>query len=242
MTTATRARIGFITPTGADSPHFEPFRALVPAGVHLEIEGLGLLRDNLYELGSSVEPMLQRAVQVVSEKGWQGVVLTGAPPELLNPGLQERLQAAVPVPATTALNACVAALRSLGASRILLLTPFDEGMNQRARDYLAARQIDAVCPPSAFDSIAEAMRLPPDEVYRLATSAFRGSPGVQAIYFQGAVLDPIAVLDRIEAEVRVPVVASNPAMLWYVLSRLGLTYHIEGYGQLLRAWPALPES
>jgi maleate cis-trans isomerase len=62
---------------------------------------------------------------------------------------------------------------------------------------------------------------------------------VDAIYFQGAVLDPIKSLERLESELGKTVVASNPAMLWYVLSKLRLRYPISGYGRLLRDWPAL---
>jgi hypothetical protein len=29
-------------------------------------------------------------------------------------------------------------------------------------------------------------------------------------------------------------------MLWLVLSKLGLTYRIEGYGNLLESWPSVP--
>ena len=43
-----------------------------------------------------------------------------------------------------------------------------------------------------------------------------------------------------EVELNVPIVASNPAMLWFVLSKLGLSYRIAGYGKLLASWPALP--
>jgi maleate cis-trans isomerase len=35
------------------------------------------------------------------------------------------------------------------------------------------------------------------------------------------------------------VIASNPAMLWYVLSRLKLSYPMSGYGRLMREWPAI---
>jgi maleate isomerase len=64
--------------------------------------------------------------------------------------------------------------------------------------------------------------------------------GVDAIYFQGALLDPIPVLEKMENELEIPIVASNPAMLWFVLSTLGLSYRIPGYGRLLSTWPALP--
>jgi maleate cis-trans isomerase len=60
---------------------------------------------------------------------------------------------------------------------------------------------------------------------------------VDAVYFQGAVLDPLEIMDQLESEFACPVVASNPAMLWFILSELGHTYHIEGCGRLLREWP-----
>jgi len=53
------------------------------------------------------------------------------------------------------------------------------------------------------------------------------------------VLDPIKVLEKIESELKATVVASNPAMLWYVLSMLGLKHPVGGYGRLLREWPLL---
>jgi hypothetical protein len=37
-------------------------------------------------------------------------------------------------------------------------------------------------------------------------------------------------------------IASNPAMLWYVLSKLGFSYPMSGFGRLLREWPKLPVS
>jgi maleate cis-trans isomerase len=55
------------------------------------------------------------------------------------------------------------------------------------------------------------------------------------------VLDPIKCLERIESELNATVVASNPAMFWYVLSKLGMKYPMNGYGRLLLEWPAIKE-
>jgi maleate isomerase len=74
----------------------------------------------------------------------------------------------------------------------------------------------------------------------MTRTTFMSQRDADAIYFQGALLDPLPVLDRLEAELKVPIVASNPAMLWFVLSKLGLSYRIAGYGQLLSSWRSLP--
>jgi maleate cis-trans isomerase len=79
----------------------------------------------------------------------------------------------------------------------------------------------------------------PDEVFELTRKNLATVGNVDAIYFQGAVLDPIKSLQRIESELKVTVIASNPAMLWYVLSKLGLKYPMSGYGRLMREWPEL---
>jgi maleate cis-trans isomerase len=49
-------------------------------------------------------------------------------------------------------------------------------------------------------------------------------------------------LETMESELKVPVVASNPAMIWYMLSKLELKNQISGYGKLLETWPALPDT
>jgi len=65
-------------------------------------------------------------------------------------------------------------------------------------------------------------------------------PDVDAIYFQGALLDPLPILEKMEAQLSLPIIASNPAMLWVILAKLGLEYQITGYGKLLSQWPSLP--
>jgi maleate cis-trans isomerase len=156
----------------------------------------------------------------------------------LNPGLYDALNAALSVPFTTALNACVAALRVYSAPRVLLLTPFDARLNDLIVEHLAKVGITAIAPHS-FAELAVPKRMTPEEVFELTKKNLAAVGKVEAIYFQGAVLDPIKCLERIETELNATVIASNPAMFWYVLSKLKLSYPMSGYGRLLREWPAL---
>ena len=238
-------RIGFSNAgSGGTSGHLRLFGSLVPAGVSLEFEGLHVLdesRDDFdirYDLHGNLQPLLDRAVELVSERGWDALIVPAAPLEVMNLGLYDSLRHALSVPVTTALNACSEALNAFGASRVLLMTPFTERMNARIRDYLANRGIEAST-YGEFDRVTEAMVLGPEEVRRRARSALDQAGRVDAIYFQGAVLDPLEVIESLEQESELPVVASNPAMLWFILSQLGRRYSIEGYGKLLRQWPAV---
>jgi maleate cis-trans isomerase len=237
--------VGFVNAgSGAGGGHFEHFLTLLPQDVRLEFGGIDVLDastddfDIRYDLHGDLDPLLERTARLAADKGWDGVIVAAAPLEVMNPGLQERLNATLRVPVTTALNACTAALRAFSAGRILLMTPFTDRMNQRIKAYLAEHRIEART-VGDFDRVAEAMILTPEQVKERTRAALAQTQGVDAIYFQGAVLDPVKVLDPIEQEAELPVVASNPAMLWYILSRLGRRYSIPGHGRLLRDWPAI---
>jgi len=238
MTESIKAKVGFVSSGRGWQPHFQSFTPLIPGDVSVGHAGLQIHKDSLYEIEGKKDIIIRKIRDIVSEHEWDGVMVTGAPTEVLTPGLLADLRASLDVPVTTALNACVAALSALTTSRVLLLTPFDPRLNGLICDYLAQAGIAATA-PRPFENIGEAMKLGPQEVFDLTKKALDEADRVDAVYFQGAVLDPLKVLERIENDLGIPVIASNPAMLWYVLSKLGLSYRIEGYGRLVREWPSV---
>ncbi|HXV84659.1 MAG TPA: hypothetical protein VEG60_32840 [Candidatus Binatia bacterium] len=240
MAETIKAKIGFVSGGAATMPHYSSFLPLIPNEVKLEHAGLELYRESLYQIADKKEIIVRRVQEFVKNNNWNGVILTAAPTEVLNPGLFDDLKATLSVPFTTALHACVTALQVYSAKRVLLLTPFDEKLNELICRHLDAKGVSAVA-PHPFAELGVPKRMTPDEVFALTKQCLNPADPVDAIYFQGAVLDPIKVLGKIETELRLTVIASNPAMLWYVLSRLDLTYPMSGYGRLLQEWPALPQ-
>jgi len=124
------------------------------------------------------------------------------------------------------------------ATRSARRSPFDGRLNDLICQHLEQAGVSAVA-PHPFQELGVPKRMSPDEVLELTKKSIGAVAKVDAVYFQGAVLDPIKVLERIETELGMTVIASNPAMLWYLLSKLNLAYSITGYGRLLREWPAL---
>jgi hypothetical protein len=239
MAEAAKARVGFVSGGQSSMPHYNSFLPIVPKEIAIDFQGMELYGASLYEIANKKEFIVGRVKELVAARGWNGVIVTAAPTEVLNPGLYNALQAALSIPFTTALNACVAALRVYSAPKVLLLTPFDARLNQLIVEHLAKAGVTAISPHS-FAELAVPKRMMPDEVFELTKTNLAAAGKVDAIYFQGAVLDPIKCLERIESELKATVIASNPAMFWYVLSRLQLKYPVSGYGRLLREWPKLP--
>ena len=238
MTETVKAKIGFVSGGAGSMPHYNSFLPMIPADIALDFQGLELYGSSLYEIGGKKETIVRRVGEFVLNRKWDGVIVTAAPTEVLNPGLFDALQASLSVPFTTALHACVAALRVYAAPRVLLLTPFDARLNELICAHLQKVGVTALAPHS-FQELGVPKRMTPEEVFELTKKNLSAVCKVDAIYFQGAVLDPIKVLDRIEGELETTVIASNPAMFWFVLSKLGLKYPMAGYGRLLREWPAI---
>jgi len=94
--------------------------------------------------------------------------------------------------------------------------------------------------PPPFKDYKDALKLGPEDVFSLTKKSVEAVKEFQAIYFQGGVLDPLKVVEQIEREIPTTVVASNSAMLWTILSRLGLKFRVPGHGKLLEEWPRLP--
>jgi maleate cis-trans isomerase len=235
-----QAKIGFIGSSAPSSPHHESFKAFIPeeiAFTFVQEEGAG---GSLYDARGKVDSLVSQTARLVEQHRWDGVIISGGPREALNPGLWRLLSAALKVPVATALTSSVAGLKVFSARRVLLMTPVDDRLKEMYRDFLAKFGIEASYPAQTLRAHTDAEKLTPGDVESMTRTTFMTQPRADAIYFQGALLDPIKVLDKMEAELHVPIVASNPAMLWFVLSKLDLRYRIAGFGKLLASWPALP--
>jgi maleate isomerase len=235
-----RVHIGLLSPEGTNSRHFRHFEDLLPSEIELSMEGLGLARTSRYELRDKTDVIVARARQFAEKLSLQGLIVTGAPVAILNPGLETRVSQALGIPVVTAVSSAIAALRAVGAENLLVITPFDVPMNDSLVSELQRASLRVLsCPAFADPTFGSSSKVEPDEILASTLKAFSAAGPVDAIYFQGARLDPLPVIDPLEAQLGVPVVASNPAMLWHVLSRLNVRCSISGYGRLLKNWPAL---
>jgi maleate cis-trans isomerase len=235
-----KAKIGFLGSSSPSSPHHDSFRAFIPKDIDFTFVQEAGADGSLWSAKGKLDALIQQSRELIAQYKWDGLIISGAPKEVLNSNMSARLAAELPVPVATALRSSAAALKAFAAKRILLMTPVDDQLKQLYRDYLAAFDVEAVYPPQTLRAHTDAQRLTPEDVATMTRETFAAQSNIDAIYFQGALLDPLKVLDQLESELEVSIVASNPAMLWVILSKLGLAYKIPGHGKLLAAWPALP--
>jgi maleate isomerase len=240
MDTEQRVHIGLLTSRSGDRPHFDDFRALVPGEIQLTIESARVGPEATVDVRT--EAVLRRATEIVRDHQIEGLIITGAPLTVLNPDIEKQLAEAITgIPVTTPVRAAAAALHAINAHRLILMTPFDDEVNSRLQDRLKLSGFTVLsCPSLEYLGARTGTHVPAEKIFGIMEKIVQEAPGADAIYFQGAPFNPLPIIGRIESELKLPVIASNPAMLWHILSRLGHKFSIQGYGRLLASWPPLP--
>jgi maleate isomerase len=212
---------------------------MLPTEVSLVNEGLGLLRDSYHDLAGKSDEIVKRAVDFVQRNKVQGLLVTGGFVTLFNPGLEAEVARAVGIPVASAVSSVMAALRALSTKRLILVTPFTAEMNAVIVKHLESFAFTVFFGP-AFDQERKPgadVDIGPDELIRRVEASVQQNPSAEAIYFQGATLDPLPIIQKLEDSLKVPVITSNTAMVWNILSKLNLRFSIRGYGRLLSTWP-----
>ncbi len=240
MNANSKIHIGLLSPEGTNSGHFRNLEKLLPREIQFSIEGLQLARSSRYELAGKTDVIIERARQFVKKLSLQGLIVTGAPVAILNPGVESQVSQAVGIPVVTAVSSAIAALKALGLNKLVVMTPFDVPMNEKLTGELERSGLTVLaCPPFKDPTFGASSKVGPQEIAANTYAAFAAAGSADAIYFQGARLDPLPVIAELEEKLAVPVIASNPAMLWHILSRLNAPCSISGHGKLLKHWPPL---
>ena len=173
---------------------------MLPPEVSITNEGLGLLQDSYHDLEGKTDEVAASAADFVQRNQVQGLIVTGGFVTLFNPGLEGKVAEAVQIPVTSAVSSVTTALRALSATRVMLVTPFTADMNAQIEKHLTNLGF-TVFPSPPYDKTRK--------------------PG-------GGTLDPLPIIQRLEDNLGVPVISSNTAMIWNILSKLGLQLSIKG--------------
>ena len=150
---------------------------------------------------------------------------------------KRRMREGTNAPAITSAEAIGAALRALGATRIALVSPYSEEVIGLARRYYEMRyglQVVATAPFGATDSY-EIGTLGAEN----ATDAFAriDSPEIDAMVVPGGNFPTMVHIADWEQRVGKPVVTTNQAVIWAVMTELGVRDSIPGLGRLLEELP-----
>lgn len=235
-----RGKIGLLVPAVNSTMEAE-FHRLAPPGVSVHTNRLPLLRSisSLETIEAMVEAFETVATKVreLMEAG-VGVVMFGCTSGSFAKGpagdrrLQEAIARETGLVLFTTTTASVEAVRALGIRRLAVATPYPAEVNGRLKAYFEACEIGVVNlesfdePDMAAHAVHE-----PEEVAALAREANR--PEADGLFIACTQVRAIDVADRLERELRKPVVTANQASLWACLRALKVRDPVRGFGRLL---------
>ena len=240
-------RIGIVWPEAVQPGHLAELERFVAPGLELDIEPV----DSVPELGpegitlAHVEelprdPGIGRAARRLAERGAQAVAYgctSGS--YVLGPdgdaAIAAGMRSATGTPATTTSTAAVAALRELGVSRVAVLSPHIDALNQRLRAYLESAGFEVVS-LVGLNRRGDIEAIEPAETIDVVSKDV-DTPEAEAIFISCTGLRTAAIIEDLEAALGKPIVTANQATLWHVATLAGATATTPTRGRLLAESP-----
>lgn len=139
------------------------------------------------------------------------------------------------VPANTATDAVIAALRALNVRRIALSTPYLDFVNHAERQMLEGEGFEVVAVHGLGLGHTQAERramnrIPHEVVFKMAQRV--DCPEAEAIFLSCAALPAIHLIAEMETYFGKPVITTNQATFWHSLRMLEIRRAISGFGSL----------
>ncbi|WP_120501402.1 hypothetical protein [Roseovarius sp. EL26] len=230
-TLAPRAVIGVMTPAmnTVVQPELELLR---PAGVTNQMQrfrlGGDVISDDLPDEAAKLMDCKPAAIAV-------GLTTDAGPggPDKLKKRCDE-ISAQVEVPIYCASFADYEALRTLGATRVGIVTPFNADVDAvvKANTEAAGFNVVSIKGTNA-PSLPAICETPADDIRHVFAEV--AATECDVILQVGTALPVVAMIADLEATHGKPIVACNAAVYWQTLRGIGITDPILGYGQLLEA-------
>lgn len=229
-------RIGLIIPSSNQLTEPEYHRFL-PDGVLAHVARLRMTGANKLPLAELLPRIADAAMALADAKchviafHCTAIALDAGPTG--EPNIVSAISGATGIPATATAAAIIAALRTLGARRIGLVTPYDEANAEKERRYFEAAGL-AIVTSRHFDLARRdllASTLP--EFWIDAARSVAAEPTrADAVVFSGANVRCMESICAFEEILGVPAITSNQAVMWESLRTLGLRASDPRLGQL----------
>ena len=229
-----RARIGFIIP--ASNRMVEPQMArFAPPGVQPHFIRIRMTNQYKRPLPELLPSILDAADMLMDSKC--DIVLFQCTGTSMSGGVDmdkhvvEEIAKRTKRPAVSTASAVTAALESLGAKRLVFVSETEQAGHDKKVKYLKEAGYDLVADKAAcLPGTDDYCTAPPQLWYDLAMSL--KNDRAEAYFISCANIHSIDVIEKLEADLKRPVVTSNQAALWCALRTLGLNDVVPGLGSL----------
>jgi maleate isomerase len=233
-----RARIGYTCPPLSAEVFPYEFYKLVPDGVTLVITTLTVIDRSQREVDQAYEMSL-RAARKLAAAGVDVVFLGGVPVNLSRGNENARdmlatLAAELGVPVSSSVAAQEKAAKALGCRKVVVAHPYAAKEDARLMADAQRYGCEVLGAMGWGKVISEFGRIPVTAALDMGRALMRAHPQADSIFFPSPHWPVIEVIEPLEQEFGVTVMAASQACIWDALRLAGVNDRIAGYGRLLR--------
>jgi maleate isomerase len=230
------ARLGIITPSSNIVTEPE-FRLMTPDGVSCHFQKFAFTGGGVAAL-KKLEQLVPDSAELISHARPSAVAMccTGGSfaggygyDQMLIRKMKERNGN---VPTTTISTSMIEAFNELGIRKVSLAVPYLEEVAMAEKKFVEDHGIQVLNIKwlNLQDAI-EIATVPKETVYSLASEV--NELESEAIFISCIALHTIEVIEKLEHDLKKPVISSNQATMWHLLRLANVNDKIENYGQLL---------
>ena len=232
-----RARIGFIAPSVIELRAYDFYR-IVPRGVGM-IAVTCMVEGWKEEAYKEALAKVEACARELSRRFCDFVVHAGAPLVLTqDKGYETRLiktlQEIIGVPCTTAIVAARDAFADLGVSRLAVVDPYPSDLNNKMAKYFNQWGFEVASVVSLETDFTKSSVASVADIYRAAKQATKEARNAEAIFIPCTNFPVVDVIEDIETDTGLPVVANITSQLYSAFKAIGMREKCNGYGKLLR--------
>lgn len=234
-----RAKLGLIVPP-TNTVNEAEWSLMMPAGVTFHTHRMALHPDTTSEDGKlGLMRDLDQVIGMLKQSRVDAIAYACTAGSMINPvsSLPDALSQRNGIKAVTTSAAIVQALKTLGAVKLSVATPYASRLNEHETHFLEDNGFEVLRliglgiganGPSEYIRIAET---PLSDVAAHARAAF--VPGSDALLITCTDFPTLSLIPQLEEELGVPVVTSNQATFWAMLRAAGIDDRLDRFGALL---------
>ncbi len=232
-----RARIGLVIPS-VNTMTEPQFNQYAPDGVEVHVTRVRIAYpDGRLIPSRDLLPEVVQAAQLLADARCDLIVFHCTASSMEAGMKAEReiagaIEKATGRKSTTTASAVLAAFRSLGITKVVLVSPYPASTNQHEVRFLAEAGIQ-VLHDCALDLPSSEWTTRPGQFW-VETSLAEADSAADALFLSCTNVRAVEAVEALEARTDHPVVTSNQAVLWYALRACSLPDVVPGLGGLFK--------
>jgi arylmalonate decarboxylase len=227
--------LGMIFPP-ANYPVPPEAKRMYPSGIRFLAIGVGLPSMTPEGYDSVIDKIVPSAMELKKQGAdaisIMGTSLTFYKGAAFNKQLQDAVEKATGLRATTMSNGIIDGLKAAGAKKIAVATAYQDEVTNRLNAFLHENGFEVV-KSKGLGILLNVPQSAQDGLFDFSAGVKESAPTADALLISCGALKTLDLIAPLEKRCKVPVVSSQPHGLWNAVRLLGVSGKVDGFGSVL---------